>query len=82
VHFDSGNTDKAHSSWQQAVYIAAGSDPFALVDASVAAAAAIAGMSPWVQLQCNGRHTFGMYTFAPLPACTPTGYHHQFSPAM
>jgi hypothetical protein len=43
VHFDSGNPDVACSSWQQAVYIAAGSDPYALVDASVAAAAAIAG---------------------------------------
>ncbi|KAF6256659.1 raffinose synthase or seed imbibition protein Sip1-domain-containing protein [Scenedesmus sp. NREL 46B-D3] len=43
VHFDSGNPNRARSSWQQAVYIAAGSDPFALVDASVAAAAAIAG---------------------------------------
>jgi hypothetical protein len=43
VHFDSGNPDIHRSSWQQALYVAAGSDPFALVDASVAAAAAIAG---------------------------------------
>lgn len=43
LHFDSGNPDLLRNSWQQAVYIAAGSDPFALVDASVAAAAAIAG---------------------------------------
>jgi hypothetical protein len=43
VHFDSGNLDVARSSWQQAVYIAVGSDPYELVDASVVAAAAIAG---------------------------------------
>lgn len=43
VRLDSGNPDITRSSWQGAVYVAAGSDPFKLVDAAVAAAAAVAG---------------------------------------
>lgn len=48
VHVESGNPDVQRDSWQAALYIAAGRDPFQLVDASVAAAAAIAGGVSWV----------------------------------
>lgn len=45
VHLDSGNPDFQRSSWQAAVYVAAGHDPFQLCDVAVAAAACVAGES-------------------------------------
>lgn len=43
VHLDSGNPDRTRSSWEAAVYVAAGQDPFYLCDVAIAAAAHVAG---------------------------------------
>ena len=43
LRIESGDAAVKASTWKQALYIAAGSDPFALLDAAVAKAAALSG---------------------------------------
>jgi hypothetical protein len=52
VHLDSGNPDFQRSTWQAAVYAAAGHDPFLLCDVAVAAAAAVTGGYLRQMLRC------------------------------
>lgn len=43
IYLDSGNADVARDAWPAALLLAAGSDPYTLLDAAVSAAGAIAG---------------------------------------
>lgn len=53
IHFDSGNPDIKDNKWRSAVLVAAGDDPYQLMDTAVAAAAAVTGKHTRLLLICT-----------------------------